>query len=560
MPTAPRPTYPITNITPSSGGGDGGPLPTHTYVTIGGIDGDADRDGTAQALATRLEIASNTDFLFIQGNGSNTGSGVYRMVSGTAVAQSAPLNGSTVSVLHFYLNDSIESSGYVEARRVSGFWTVVQGYDFQPTALRMVAPRLLEVSGNSVVAEITRDAQGVLSHNTLALLPYDPEAEGDLGSKIKLPAPAGTGQRIVAFAADGTYSEYPGETVWWEEEPVSPGTYSSVSLNSLFGLSYPVTATTTITFAFTGDDPDAVVVLDDTYADFAALATDIGTQLGAALPADWTVGGVPDTDPLIVGIYRETIGVGQNISVTAATGGDPIGALTWDITDGHDPGPDLDADPITRGVAGGGEGLLGAPGNDDFSLGGTHTSPGSLNAYRKGWVIVDGDGQWSVEKWPDRISLNHGGWVSNVGPFGAPENVYHMSAVIEYLKAWMNPAAGEGHLIRDDDAQVVGGVFDEQHRWLVATTDDADADVTYTLAAASDAKKYTLNFTRRSGDNAAHDFIVTDGAGFTVTLAPGEFCTVQSAHTDYVNGSLSSGTGDGELDHPDNQVYGWVRR
>lgn len=555
MTTAPRPTYPTTALVPGTGGGGGGSSTTHTIVPIGGIDGNGSTLGTAQALAERLGLTDGDEFLFIQGNGTNSGSGRYIMNGATAAAQSNPTNGSTISVLHFYLDGATESNGQAEARRVSGQWTVTQGYDFQNTATRMAAPRVLEVSGNSVVAEVTRDGQGVLSHNTLALLPYDDEAEGSIGSLIKLPPPANTGQRIVAFAADGTYGGYPGETVWWEEAETIEATYSYLDITAMFGASYPLTVDTTVTLSFTGDDPDAVVTQDDTFADFMAWLTDFGTKLGAVLPAGWTTNQAP-WNASAVALYRETPGEGQNISVASATNGDPLGALAWPVGDGAD---ETTGDIVPRGVAGGGDGLLGAPGNEDGSFGATHTSPDSLNAYRKGWVIVDGDGQWAVEKWPDRMGLNHGGWTSYVGPFGTQNDVTHMAAVAEYLKAWMNPTPGEGHLIRADTSQEIGNLF-EQHRWLVATTNVVNDDVTYTLEGPSNAKKYTLSFSRLGSDNGDYDFTITDGATFTVVLAPGEFCTVQSTHIGYFDGELPSGTGTGELDDPANQLWGWVRR
>lgn len=555
MPTLPAPSYPVTAITPGSSGGGGGTTTTHTIVATGGIDGNADTDGTAQALAERLELSDGDAFLFIQGNGSTTGSGRYIMDGDTAVAQSAPTNGSTVTVLNFYLDGATESSGLAEARRVSGQWTVTQGYDFESPSLRKVTPRILEVSGNSVVAEITRDSSGALSHNTLAILPYDNEAEGSVGNRIKLPAPANTGQRIVAFAADGTYTGYPGETVWWEEYETIAATYSYLDVTSMFAESYPLAVDTSVTVAFSGG-PSIVVTQNETFASAVDWITDFATKLSVGgLPAGWTVNQAPWNESAVA-IYRETIGAGQNISVTAATNGDPLGALSWPVNDGTD--ETVSDTVVPRGVAGGGEGLLGAPGNEDSSLGGTHTAPGSLNAYRKGWVIVDGDGEWSVEKWPDRINLNHGGWTSNVGPFGSQGDVTHMTAVVEYLKAWMNPTVGEDHLIVADTDQVVGDIY--QHRWLVATTNVANTHVTYTLAPPSDAKKYTLSFSRLMSDNGDYNFTVTDGATFSVTLAPGEFCTVQCTHVGYSNSGLASGTGTGELDDPDNQLWGWVQR
>ena len=127
----------------------------------------------------------------------------------------------------------------------------------------------------------------------------------------------------------------------------------------------------------------------------------------------------------------------------------------------------------------------------------------------------------------------------------------------------MLPVGGEGSLVRADRAQAtvadVGTVLAD--RWLTCTTDEAVDDVTYTLAdPGGNGRRHTVSFSRLATDNGDFDFIITDSGPFFVSLAPGEFCTVQSTHVGYVDGNLTSGTGVGELDHEDNLVFGWVRR
>lgn len=431
------------------------------------------------------------------------------------------------------------------------------------------APLIIAIPADEVVVEVP--GPEVSLDIVLRLLPSN---DGSTSQHIKLAKPTGSGQRVSAVVGVNletpTGNEWPGEAVYYVGDVLDDGTRATLDFTSVSGLTYPIALDCSfdLTFDVQGPAPTVVnVVLSDTYADSTALAIALLGQTNAAQVEHLVSFGVFPENGALVGYYATNV-VAGSITVDNIVGTDDfaVALATADSVTGVAPAPT--GDTIEYGVLKRPDGTLGTPVG-----GGTHTSPSNLDPHMKGWEVIDiADGVWSVQQWAPRLQLLSGGWTeTQLGPLGKNEEQGSLQGMLDNVRAFLVPEAPSRTLVRGSRSQLANTT--QRDRFVLFQTEYDSTDIEFTLEDPNGAQPdptlpyldygcrgYELDFWRHPDDNPLNTVLIgyPGSPPFGYNIAPGEHVVVRSQLVSYVDPDLPAGTGPGDLDHPANQVYGWV--